>query len=603
MLTKLGIRLPAVLFCALLAGVSLGGIAQAEPPSPAPYPADVGDRDADAARPHGHDSPEELAGGLNQQTAKVNIDVRLRLEQDGALTVTERINTPEGTALSKQVPLRVATSDTEDRVYQVRDVTTEGAAEAGVADDALRISSSGGPATVRYTVLGAVANLAGHQEIRWRLASGWDQPVDAVTASVSTPNAPTSPNCLAGPVGSTTQCTRAVLEHTGGLVITQDGLAPGERMDLSVSQPAGTVPANAEFATVATLATAFALTVPSVVALIAVALVLLVGLVLVLRARRRDAAAWQGPAPQVDVLLSDGQRVVFASPDGVLPGQVGTVTDEHVDVVDVTATVIDLAVRNYLWIAETVGADGLADWQLSRRNAPDEQLHEYERAVYEALLPQGTEQVLLSELRARSNPVRLDTVRAALYSDVLRQGWLARDPQATSRRWLWLGGGIAALGVLGALALALTVGHALTGVAVLLLGLGVLLGANLLPARTARGSQLVRQMRGLLDYLHTARATDIPAADREMVFSRALPYAVVLGETSHWLTQLGEVNPSDNGVPGLYWFGGSEGEENLGRFSGHFPAFVAALDGVLAESGHVRSLRPAEESAPAPVAG
>jgi len=47
---------------------------------------------------------------------------------------------------------------------------------------------------------------------------------------------------------------------------------------------------------------------------------------------------------------------------------VGTVIDEHVDVVDVTATVIDLAVRNYLWIDEVAAGEGVVDWRIVRRN-------------------------------------------------------------------------------------------------------------------------------------------------------------------------------------------------------------------------------------------
>ena len=49
---------------------------------------------------------------------------------------------------------------------------------------------------------------------------------------------------------------------------------------------------------------------------------------------------------------SDAGPVEFVPPDGVLPGQVGTLVDEHANLVDVTATIVDLAVRGWLTITD-----------------------------------------------------------------------------------------------------------------------------------------------------------------------------------------------------------------------------------------------------------
>ena len=44
--------------------------------------------------------------------------------------------------------------------------------------------------------------------------------------------------------------------------------------------------------------------------------------------------------------------VEFQPPDGVRPGQIGTLLDEQANPLDVTATIVDLAVRGYLRIEE-----------------------------------------------------------------------------------------------------------------------------------------------------------------------------------------------------------------------------------------------------------
>ncbi len=44
--------------------------------------------------------------------------------------------------------------------------------------------------------------------------------------------------------------------------------------------------------------------------------------------------------------------VEFVPPDGLRPGQVGTLVDFEANPLDVTATIVDLAVRGYLVIEE-----------------------------------------------------------------------------------------------------------------------------------------------------------------------------------------------------------------------------------------------------------
>ena len=70
------------------------------------------------------------------------------------------------------------------------------------------------------------------------------------------------------------------------------------------------------------------------------------------------------------------------------------------------------------------------------------------------------------------------------------------------------------------------------------------------------------------------------------------PATIVLGDTEQWLRTFEGLDPSADGSAGLYWFGGLEGDRDLRRFAAHLPSFLSALDGLLAESGHLRSIRP-----------
>ncbi len=505
---------------------------------------------------------------------------------------------PEGRTAHRRVPLRIAAGQDLDRVYRVQVGSVDGGGSARAGDDEFTVSLPAGRSTLVYTVDGAVAQFPDSQEVRWQVASGWDVPLDSVTASLIAPNPPKAVTCLAGPPNSSQPCTAAQLTEGQDARAREISLAEGERVDLAVALPQDTVPANARVEQALSLAAAFALTPLTGVGLAVLLVVLLGGVVLLWYARGRDVRAMAGDVAPVRLLVDlpadqpgGAPRVAFASPDGVLPGQVGTVVDEHVDVVDVTATVIDLAVRNYLWIEE-VGEP--LDWRVVRRNPADDALTGYERAVYRALLPDGTDQVLLSELRGR----RLDLaeVRTELYQDVVARQWFARRPDAERSLWWWAGIGLGVAGAALTTVLALTAGHALFGLAVVVAGAALAVGARWMPARTRRGSALLEQVRGLREHLHVVSPTDIPEPDRELVFSRSLPYAVVLGAAEHWLAAWAELDADADGAPGLYWFGeqdgtGQDGRHDLRRFAARFPIFLRTLDGVLAEAGHLRSLR------------
>ncbi|MFB9686359.1 DUF2207 family protein [Amycolatopsis plumensis] len=520
--------------------------------------------------------PQLLTGQGVQPPEGATADVALKVLRDGTLSVTEHVTVPGGQQLVSRVPLKVPSSDDQDRVFAVRDVHAEGAT-AELTGDQLVLTFPAGTGSATFTVDGAIADQNGRQQARWQVASGFDRPLAKLTASLLAPSTQLSPvDCFAGPVGSSQRCTLAELDHTGVVRLEQNDVRLGDRVDLLVGLPAGTTPANAKFAAVGLFATAFALTPLTGIAFAVLFAFLVAAAVFVWRRRRQDAGALHTATGPVEVLLRDGGRVSFASPDGVLPGQVGTVVDETVDVVDISATVVDLAVRNYLWLAEVPGND----WQIARRNPPDEHLHDFERAVCETLLPPGTDSVLVSQLRARGG-LDLRRISDAMYADVVSKRWFSRRPDTARGRLTWLGAGIFTLGLVATAVLTFTAGYALLGVAVALAGLAVVAVAALLPSRTARGRALVGQVRGLLGYLHTAKAEDIPPADRELVFSRSLPYAVVLGDTERWLGAFAALNPSADGSAGLYWYGGMEAESDLRRFGAHFPSFLTALDGVL----------------------
>ncbi len=121
--------------------------------------------------------------------------------------------------------------------------------------------------------------------------------------------------------------------------------------------------------------------------------------------------------------------VEFAPPDDMRPGQMGTLIDEQANVLDVSATLVDLAVRGYLLIQEIPkeGWFGKPDWRLIRLEKPDDDLLTYERRLLTGLFRDGTE-VTISELK-NTFAKRLEGVQESLYADAVERGWFTRAPR------------------------------------------------------------------------------------------------------------------------------------------------------------------------------
>ena len=86
--------------------------------------------------------------------------------------------------------------------------------------------------------------------------------------------------------------------------------------------------------------------------------------------------------------------VQFNPPPGVQPGMVGTIIDESADTIDVSATVMDLAVRGFLRIEETQSGTMFSrtDWRLVQLPPPPGQtLRPYEATVLDGLFSTGSD--------------------------------------------------------------------------------------------------------------------------------------------------------------------------------------------------------------------
>ena len=124
--------------------------------------------------------------------------------------------------------------------------------------------------------------------------------------------------------------------------------------------------------------------------------------------------------------------VEFIPPDDIRPGQVGTLIDEQANLLDVTASIVDLAVRGLLTITELEPE--------KHERHPDYELTATPGKGKGTPLPY--EQLLLHELFDNRNSVKLSDlkykfrdslskIQNAMYDDSVAQGWYRIRPDKT----------------------------------------------------------------------------------------------------------------------------------------------------------------------------
>ncbi len=487
-------------------------------------------------------------------------------------------------------PTRVSYDDERDRVFEFSDVQASSptGAPADVHRDdesdamVLRIGDEdvddvSGVQTyvVTFTVDGwlnpANAQHSG-DELYWNvIGAGWEVPLSDVTVRVDGPADVQGAACFVGPYGSTTPCGSATTSGTTA-TFTQDVVQVGDQLTTVTGWPGGTFPGVEPIlrdkpdptVPVRPLSAGGA----------AAALVVLVGGGLAIgRVRRtgRDRVylgLTPGLRPASGQEASTGHRdrrapvsVQFEPPSGTRPGEIGTLVDEKADPVDVTATIVDLAVRGWLRIEEVPRKNPRKkpkDWTLVRLREGTEGLLPFEAYLLSSLFEKGP-QIALSDLRT-TFASDLAKVQTMMYEHVTDVGWFRANPRSVRTAWIVVGVLLLALGGLGAavgFGVQVVPGLALVGIALAAVGILVLALSGSAPARTADGTAVLAQTLGFRRYLATAEANQLRFEEGEDIFSRYLPYAIVFGLTDRWARVFAELAAQGRSVAAPVWYVGT----------------------------------------------
>jgi len=234
----------------------------------------------------------------------------------------------------------------------------------------------------------------------------------------------------------------------------------------------------------------------------------------------------------------------YEPPEQLTPAELGTLVDSSPDMRDVTATLVDLAVRGFLGIEEhreprLLGLTSKQEYVFTQRKPPAEWqgLEAHERLLLQALFADGLRQVVSSSDLENAFYRYLPGIRDGMFSRLLQRRYYGRRPDKV--RAVYVFGGVAA-------GIALVAGGVALSSALALSPLGAVAGGILsgaivagfgwiMPARTVQGARALEGVLGFEDFLSRVEGDRL----RRMVktpdmFEKFLPFAMALGVEKEW---------------------------------------------------------------------
>lgn len=365
---------------------------------------------------------------------------------------------------------------------------------------------------IGYKVSGAISYFSDHDELYWNTTGNqWTVPIGSATSNVELPTEVEAKNiktaCYTGVSGSkSADCANIIKDTKNIFTSTNKPLNINEGLTTVVSFPKNIV---------AVLEpkpyTPFD---ESLLGKLLIGLMGLIGLMWYVLAPIYIIYRWYryGRDPRATIGVT---AAWFDAPKSVvtnrylMPGEVGTLGDESADLKDISATIVDLARRGYLTIDERSKGDYYFVKNKKYANSPD--LLPYEEALLNAFFTSKDE----FHLKDENIYDQIEAVKNLIYDDVVKEKLFPQNPK-TVRTIYYVVAGVAFF--TGNLALAIV----------------AFIFGRIMPKKTLDGANAANIAKSLKNFLESQERQLEFQADKQMIFEKLLPYAIVFGVEKIW---------------------------------------------------------------------
>jgi len=381
--------------------------------------------------------------------------------------------------------------------------------------------------SIDYTVSDALRFFEDHDELYWNVTGdSWDVPIQSASAHIVLPQGATGirVNPLTGAYRSTAHDADVQITGDGVDVRTRDPLRYHEGLTVAVAFDKGLVhePTAADKVGLF-LRSNWPLFLP----FIAFAVMFYLW--------------WNyGRDPRLRPIAPQ-----YEPPDKLTPGEVGTLIDNSADMRDITASIVDLAVRGFMVIEEhqrdtMLGLFHEKDYNfiLQKDRSQWSGLKPHEQVLLGGIFSAGTvgETVSMSSLQNQFY-TNLPGIKNGIFDALVVHGYYRRRPDSVRSFYIGSGlvvgillvwGGSSVAAVMGMAPLAFIIAGVLTGLIICVFGW-------FMPAHTEQGARAMEGVLGFEDFLvHVEADRFNKTIKTPQMFEKFLPFAMALGVEKNW---------------------------------------------------------------------
>lgn len=228
----------------------------------------------------------------------------------------------------------------------------------------------------------------------------------------------------------------------------------------------------------------------------------------------------------------------YAPPEGLTPLEVGMLqTNGALKQEFITGSIISLAVTGFINIKEIVEKGMIfdsKDYEIFKTDiSPDEKISRAEQKIYSKLFALG-DSVKLSSLKNKFYIVNKEVEDSALNN--LDSKGLIEKTGAKLKGGFMVAGMVLIFG--GAY---FTEESWLFAVSVILSGIIIIIIGAMMVKRTLAGAEMNWKIKGFKLYMDTAEKYRQEFYEKENIFEKYLPYAIIFGITSQWISKMKDI--------------------------------------------------------------
>ena len=381
--------------------------------------------------------------------------------------------------------------------------------------------------SIEYTVSDALRFFDDHDELYWNVTGDeWDIPIQSASARIILPEGTTNirANVFTGAYRSRAQNADVDIAGNGVEVRTRDPLRLHEGLTVAVAFDKG-------FVHEPTAANKLALFLRSNWPL-GIPIAAFTVMFYLWWTRGRD--------PRLRPIAAQ-----YEPPGQLTPGEVGTLVDNSADMRDITASIVDLAVRGYIVIEEhqkdrmlVLMHDKDYNFIVQKNRTEWSKLKPHEQTLLEGLFTTGTvgESVSMSSLENHFY-TNLPGIKSNIFSSLVADGYYKRSPDSVRSGYIAVGAILGLLLVFGGLKIASSLGMApLTFIVAGVISGAIICGFGwFMPAHTEQGARALEGVLGFEDFLvHVESDRFNRMIKTPEMFEKFLPFAMALGVEKNW---------------------------------------------------------------------